>query len=295
MLTVYFDYQIFDNLSKDKNTLQILKLGRKNFKYICSTAHLEEVHKAVMNSNNEDNFQKALLTLKNIILFTEYGVLNPIDNNNNNIKMESKSNCLKRIIDYPTDLKSSIPAIKATYKAPHFSHEYNLLIEKERRESNKNIQKKLAENIWKECDIIKEINNTKITPDIIHSVYQDLYHDYKKNPLLMHIAFKRFLENSKQKIYPNCYKDITNSYGKKEYVIEQLYRILSNCGYAREKRPNLILSGEYDVTHMIYGTYCNYFVTLDKKLYKKCLAIYYYLGVPTKVIDIEEFSSLIPK
>lgn len=294
MLTVYFDYQIFDNLSKDKNTLDILKSGRKNFKYICSTAHLEEVYRALTNSDNDNNFQKALLTLSNIIQFTEYGVLNPIDNNNNNIKMESKLDCLKRIIKYPTNLKSVIPAIKNNYKQPCFSHEYNLLIEKEKQDSNKNIQKELAKNIWKEKSIIKEINDIKITDNDIDSVYNILLKDYK-DPSFVKNIIKQFKENSQQKISENCYKDIKNSYGKKEYVIERLYRILSNYGYAREKRFKLIHSGEYDVTHMIYGTYCNYFVTLDKKLYKKCLAIYYYLGVPTEVIDLEEFNLLISK
>lgn len=38
-----------------------------------------------------------------------------------------------------------------------------------------------------------------------------------------------------------------------------------------------------DSRHVVAAAYCDYFITNDKKLYKKCLATYYNLGVATEV------------
>lgn len=45
----------------------------------------------------------------------------------------------------------------------------------------------------------------------------------------------------------------------------------------------------HDVTHCIYATGCDQFVTHDKRLNDKVRAVYRYFGVPTRVLTLEEF------
>jgi len=58
------------------------------------------------------------------------------------------------------------------------------------------------------------------------------------------------------------------------------------------QKNSTVISGIYDTTHSIYGTYCNYFVSGDDRLRKRISAIYYYLGVSTKVIDFDNFLNI---
>lgn len=45
------------------------------------------------------------------------------------------------------------------------------------------------------------------------------------------------------------------------------------------------MSSLHDNTHSIYGSYCDYFVSRDKRLLKKLTATYKYLGIGTKIIN----------
>jgi hypothetical protein len=45
----------------------------------------------------------------------------------------------------------------------------------------------------------------------------------------------------------------------------------------------------HDVTHCVYATGCQQFVTNDKRLYDKVGAVYRYFDVPTQVMKFEDF------
>ena len=76
-----------------------------------------------------------------------------------------------------------------------------------------------------------------------------------------------------------------------EIIFEFLHSTLNKCGYNRDKKTTVI-SGIYDTTHSIYGTYCDYFVSSDDRLRKRISAIYYYLGVSTKVVTFNDFLNI---
>lgn len=80
-----------------------------------------------------------------------------------------------------------------------------------------------------------------------------------------------------------------------EIIFEFLHSALNKCGYNRDKKDSTVISGIYDTTHSIYGTYCDYFVSSDDRLRKRISAIYYYLGVPTKVITFSDFLNIADK
>ena len=85
-----------------------------------------------------------------------------------------------------------------------------------------------------------------------------------------------------------------NSFPDLEYCIEILFRILNQNGYNAEKSEKNSASGIHDVSHAIYATKANFLLTEDKRFYKKCQAVYSYLGVPTKVVLCDD-SNLIGK
>ena len=80
-----------------------------------------------------------------------------------------------------------------------------------------------------------------------------------------------------------------------ETIFEYLHALLNKYGYNADKNVQTVTSGVYDIAHSIYGTYCDYFVSNDTRLRKRISAIYYYLGVPTKVITFEEFLKIANK
>ena len=53
------------------------------------------------------------------------------------------------------------------------------------------------------------------------------------------------------------------------------------------------ISASYDLQHVLTATYCDYFVTNDKKLQKRANALYTYTGANTKCISYEEFIKLL--
>ncbi len=90
------------------------------------------------------------------------------------------------------------------------------------------------------------------------------------------------------KLYKGCFKNIQPDFKLLEIVIEYLHNLLGECGYHRDKEIRKTSSGIHDVSHSIYATYCNYFVTLDSNFGKRVEAIYYYLGIDTELLLFDE-------
>ena len=56
-----------------------------------------------------------------------------------------------------------------------------------------------------------------------------------------------------------------------------------------KKSYKTIRSGYYDNFHLSYATQCTYFVTKDKKLFKKASEIYKFIGAQTTAILLDDF------
>ncbi len=70
-------------------------------------------------------------------------------------------------------------------------------------------------------------------------------------------------------------------------MISQLFQILRLSGYQKDKGANKGVSHTHDVSHGIYGTGADFLVTADIRFSKRCEAVYFYLGVPTKVVCVK--------
>jgi len=80
----------------------------------------------------------------------------------------------------------------------------------------------------------------------------------------------------------NIFPTISNSYSVMETYIDSIVQTLIELGYASENKS---MSSLHDISHIIYGSYCDYFVTGDEKLTKKASAAYKYINSPTQVIN----------
>jgi hypothetical protein len=84
--------------------------------------------------------------------------------------------------------------------------------------------------------------------------------------------------------------EISGHFPVLERAIELVMNFLEQVRY-RPEHVSKSRSRMHDVTHCIYASACQQFVTNDKRLYDKASAVYRYFGVPTRVLMLEEFAA----
>lgn len=281
--TVYLDFQILDQCSKDESKMKFILRQKEDISYLGSVAHIEELWGAIKNAKTDSIHSKQAARIKDCMeeIFSA-GILNPTANAAIILKDESINDCLKRTKMFDTRetiLKDASDMKKASQACPDFSKKYYCSETK-------------WHDIWQEkcmIDYIKEINSGKNSPAFkaqIQDLYAKLCQVYGEKVAIQ--AINQQISSAQQEIAPGIFPEIQNSFNKIEYVIERLARGLRRCGFYRDRELRKINSGEYDTEHLIYATYCNYFITQDRKLWYRALAIYDYLNVPTKIILLPE-------
>jgi len=86
-------------------------------------------------------------------------------------------------------------------------------------------------------------------------------------------------------------EDLLNSHRKTELLLSLLFNFMEEIGYRGEKFRKS-RSRMHDVSHAIYATRANFFVSRDSKLISKTKAVYHLLGIPTVVLTVDEFCAL---
>ena len=85
------------------------------------------------------------------------------------------------------------------------------------------------------------------------------------------------------------YNDMKADYLRLNSTMASIFAVLETAGYKRNNSVKLHNSGEYDIQHSIRSTYCDVFVTNDKKFRSKYKAVAYYMGIPIEILSFEEF------
>lgn len=109
----------------------------------------------------------------------------------------------------------------------------------------------------------------KVIDGKIHTI-RSMQGDYYLNKA------KRILSSRNRINFPSEGFDIC------EAVIDAVMLTMIELGYASSE---VSMSSLHDNTHAIYGIYSDYFVSRDKKLLKKLIPTYEYLGINTKIIN----------
>jgi len=104
-----------------------------------------------------------------------------------------------------------------------------------------------------------------------------------------------FLTSDPKNHNPNlCKKIIKNYLNKFDYMIalfEILFDFLYSINFYHDKSKNPYKSKIFDVTHAIFASQLDVFITCDQSFFKKVKIIYDFLGIQTKIYLIRAYNS----
>lgn len=286
MESYYFDYNIYQKLFKEDIKIDDDFFVNNNI--FLSVAHIEEYYKAC--KNDVDNLNKdSLENLKNLMIeISKKGIiLNPAINSRINAKNETFDECYYIIQKYDTrDIVENDG--KIINELENFIVK-NLIEEDNMAKFNSTLDKK---EIWKRPEVLEGILEfDKFYKKYILSSFIDLSSIYGMN------GARKAISDLPQdfKLCKDCFKNVTPSFHLLECVVEYLHKVLSRCGFHRDKDVRKTISGIHDTSHSIYATYCNYFVSLDANFRKRVEALYYYLGFEIDVLSLDDLIERIKK
>ncbi|MGL5256126.1 MAG: hypothetical protein ACRC76_03725 [Proteocatella sp.] len=302
---VYLDHNVFILAESSKEIFEYLCSIKKNYTYYYSPAHIEEIfkkYKAILvksdvkrKCNFHDNKLKELVQL--FLVLKGYPIKNNIDHLISLMKcielitgkkdilpaffsygsinweiIESTLDCFGRVAGEDTtdiinlrgrEIYDSAQKIRQTRKddktimnIPNLNEEdiwNNKYIQESIRDFNENKIIEYIEDINKKINKKKDLNNS----------YTEISKDFRLKPFLL--KDRKYLRH------------------EMELAFEGLFEILNVNGYRSEKDYNKAVSSIHDVSHAIYGSYCDIFITCDLNFYKKIKAVYYYIGIKTEV------------
>ncbi|HIQ93601.1 TPA: hypothetical protein IAB29_00515 [Candidatus Ventrenecus stercoripullorum] len=288
MNRIYFDTNIFEDIVKKVIDISANELNSfTNVAYYISTAHVEEYFIAIKNDSKNKYTQynhdrKLLMSSLKI-----KGILNPSHTRIWN-KPEKFDDCLSRVKQFDTTDIMVKKGRKIHQEQSDFFKD--LLSSNPDVQNNSNLDFK---EIWDKDEVKRALAEF---PDYVKTHNTSLFHElkyvYGTHKALEFVPLKKL---DPFEIERGCFEEISNKYSLMETIFEFLHSTLNKCGYNRDKKDSTVISGIYDTTHSIYGTYCDYFVSSDDRLRKRISAIYYYLGVPTEVITFNDFLNIADK
>ena len=281
-IRVYFDYNIYEDYAKGKIQLNLTEL-RKYYSVYQSVALIEEYYKAEKNCNedNKNNLNSTRLAMSDINY--DKHMLCPGDT---------------RIICESDTFEKRYSIVKKydtqEYVAESAKHNYKIFkqLANEKKNNNSNMinySNLSCEDIWNQKEIREYLEKFSVFLEEHNSeckLQLTKFYGIGARKTMKRLKKNYFLLKDmmfSEEVYPDILKLQT--------TIEFLNELLQGCGYNSDKK-NTAVSGVYDISHMIYATYCDFFVTNDTRLAKRANAIYYYLGIGTKVVTFEEFSKL---
>ena len=277
MKYVYLDYNVYietlDNIDL-KNELSAL--SDEAFIFLYSPAHIEEVYK-VNASENSKYKDKMPMLMENIKMITKNNEVLPSEKGLVLWKEEPRK-CYRRVSEIDTTHRVESDS---KYRYEKDTEYYRKLREADRQ--NTSITNIEFDKIWEHPlinGVIDELNSNM--SEIVHSFNSSLEVQF-----LSLTGINKKLSDD-LKFEKNSFTKLKNRHSDLEYIIEILFRILNMHGYSAEKSERTSISGTHDVSHAIYATKANYFITTDKRFYKKCKAIYWYLGVNTEIKYCEQ-------
>lgn len=278
---VYFDYNIYEGIIKERITFTD-DLLQQNEAFM-SVAHVEEFYKACQNDIDNKN-KDSLDSLKRVMLgICKPGIILNPGETRIMAKPQSFEACYDIVQKYDTreNVDCNGQLINQSDKEA---------VERLREHDNIAIHNSSldGEMIWSRPEIIEGIN-----------AFPEYYCNYiiENKSVLASVygVAQASLLNRKSKLpkeynlYKGCFKDNEPNFELLQCVMEYLHNLLNKCGFHRDKELRKTKSGIHDVSHSIYGTYCNYFITLDYGFNKRLDAIYNFLGIETKVLSMNDF------
>jgi PIN domain nuclease of toxin-antitoxin system len=245
---LYLDHNIISYLRKNefKELNKKVDFLKQNNQIIYSPAHIEEIAVSKMREKIDDKtINKELTFLSEISNNNE---LLPITREKLELVKELPSLCFERVIkDY--------------------------ILNDDAEKIDKDIIINANSNGLGEP---KEMNNIK--PEEILNRFQ------YKELIVLSLVNNNIIDNDKSiEALRWNFNNIKDKFYILESYINSAANVLEWIGYYREKEKKS-RSRMHDVSHIIYSSYCDIFITSDKNLYMKTKAIFSLLEIKMKVI-----------
>ena len=312
---VYLDHNVIIEAEKNKRIFDYLCSVKKKYVYYYSPAHIEEIfRKAKLMLEPEKTtksrtteclfYDENLYELVALFLFLK-GYINESNYHVDISHIISLMNC----IDLLTGNKDILPACSSKNVINWVITESTLeclgrvasidttkIIER-RGEELYNDMKKITEERKNDKEVrnISNLNEKDIWDNhyIKEAIERFNCSEIKEYIRLINNStdyqYKNFPNNEKVsrvdddfKIKKFIFKERKYSRIEIELTFEILFQLLNANGYRKEKKDKSV-SSIHDVSHAIYGLYCDIFVTCDENFYKKLKAVHYYLGIEREV------------
>lgn len=311
MKRVYFDQNIWIDIEEERENLSFdliqKTIDRDKIQLVYSPANCEEICNSYRSNNIKNKISE--------------------DKKNKRISLISELTKNTEIVPYPSPLFNTIaspfgktgPQIVnehpiICYKRVDTHYESNEIPENNQQRTinvGKNVDQK-TKDILSTADPINDLLKSKKGHEILcekvlwktiygealiellmrneieHPITEDKLPiiDYKVRTLAKNMSNYISTVNSNLS-KNNIFNHISNEYSLTETYIDSILQTLIELGYASE---NKFMSSLHDITHIIYGSYCDYFITRDSKLIKKATPAYRYIGSPAQVIDASDGS-----
>ncbi|MEQ4925089.1 hypothetical protein [Proteus hauseri] len=281
MKIIYLDHNIYCAYIKkeNKNPLLLNKIDSiSKIKYIFpySPAHIEEVAE-ISNSKKDQKDQVEFISiLLHGISSLSYGrEIFPNHGGPTRIITESPLTCFDRVFktlnttEYAKENERRIYAFKNAGTYENYFKEQSL-ISHDIDFTHDNMRKRHKIDI----DKIKNLSNTELM----------------SNKFVLSL-FMEFCEQRDKFIsYDENFENFKHDHSLVERKIDCYFRFLEIVGYYTEPYKRCA-SRMHDVTHAIYATKADFFITNDYNFHKKIKATYTFFKIPTIILNIEEFTS----
>ena len=256
MKKLYLDYNVISYLRSGKIPMltNIFEGSSKEQIVVFSPAHLEDI----AASAKRDKIDSTIIDAEIDFLAKIAGrnALRPINYNDLVEYDETPQDCYKRVVD--------------NYDANELAEALEALV--------------LADANQNPMGNPREMNN--IAPE---NVLQNISY---RELIALCLVSQRIIDKSESAdVLSWQFKDIRNRFRVFEAYVNLAANLLEKIGYYREQQDKA-RSRLHDVSHIIYGAYCDTFVSADKKLIKKAKAIYELLDIHTLVLTDKEFCGL---
>lgn len=283
-MKVYLDFQIWDYIHKNQNVREYFTT-KDDWYYFISVAHQEEIHKAKKGEKGDKVGLTSELE-KTMISMSEPGVIKPTKNGVAYVP-HGYNESMQNIIKYDSlDTVKQRSIIRKGMDKEAYDPKNLFSGMDNSKERYKSVWE--TERVKKELDLLSQ-NTRRLQIEFSYnenSLKKYLVETYgeTQGELLLH----QLIESSKTDIKPAIYREIRENYHNLEYVMEQLFFILTKCGFKRDGSDKHANSGSYDIQHSICATMCDIFITNDIGFAEKYKAIAYYLAIPIKIITWDE-------
>ena len=266
MQKIYLDYNIFTYYFDGKHDGLREKIDQLKKHYILSysPAHMEEVAVLLMKHKPKTKeFDDAMLVtyekIKSIADLTDNFELLPNTEGPIIERREHPFECFKRVIKGYT------------------ANETIESLEEERLATLKETDK--------DGELSKKVSNLK--EDFLSE--EEYEHGLKLRLYIDRILSLRLaLEARKHGIKEYKWPDLSKSHRLLEDIIEITMNYIEEVRYKPEKISKS-RSRMHDISHSIYATAADYFVSNDQRFVSKIKATYNYFGIPTKVMTLDQF------